>query len=376
MKPATLAVLGVLGAAALGAGLLLGRDPTGAGTQDAGASAGPAAGQLAFPALAPRLQSAARVEVVRGDRTLVVTKSGADQQQQRWVLPDKGGYPVQVDKLRGVLTGLTELRLVEARTSDPAQWGRLGLDDPRSTSGTAILLRVLDAGGAVIAEAVLGHRRVRMGGNVPEQIFVRLPGQQQTWLAEGRLAADADPQLWLDRDIADIPNARVAEARVMRGGDVPPLEVARAEGAGSKPTLRLPAEHGPVEEYRVEDVFRAFETLTLTDVQPVGAAMPGESVGTSAFTTTDGLRVEVAGNRAGDQFWVRLAASGPGSEPLQARWSGWAYQLGQWKEKQLLPRLEDLLATPPASAAPAAAPAASDAPASPDAAAPAPPAAQ
>lgn len=328
MRPATVAVLGVLGAAALGAGLLLSRETP--ATQEA------EAGRLAFPGLAPRLQGAARIEVVRGDRTLVVQKSG-----DRWVLPDKGGYSVQVEKLRGLLTGLTELRLVEARTSDPQQWGRLGLDDPRQATGTAILLRVLDGSGAALAEAVLGHRRVRMGGTVPEQIFVRLPGQQGTWLGEGRLAADADPQLWLDREVADIPSAGMAEARATRGAEM--VEVARVDG---KPALRQPAQHGPVEDYRVEDVFRAFESLTFTDVQPA-ASIPGEPVGTAVFTTGDGLKVEVAGNRAGEQFWVRLTASGTGSEAMQARWNGWAYQLGQWKEKQLLPRLEDLLAAPP-----------------------------
>jgi len=28
---------------------------------------------------------------------------------------------------------------------------------------------------------------------------------------------------------------------------------------------------------------------------------------------------------------------------LQARFEGWAYQLGLWKEKAMIPRIEDLL---------------------------------
>jgi hypothetical protein len=27
---------------------------------------------------------------------------------------------------------------------------------------------------------------------------------------------------------------------------------------------------------------------------------------------------------------------------LNARWRGWVYQIGQWKEKAMIPRLEDL----------------------------------
>ena len=45
---------------------------------------------------------------------------------------------------------------------------------------------------------------MRTQGNVPEEIYVRRPDDNQSWLAEGSLQADADPQLWLDRDIMNI----------------------------------------------------------------------------------------------------------------------------------------------------------------------------
>ncbi len=54
-----------------------------------------------------------------------------------WGLEDRGGYRVQPSKLRGMLTALTELRLVEPRTADPSQFSRLGLEDPNGTTGTS-----------------------------------------------------------------------------------------------------------------------------------------------------------------------------------------------------------------------------------------------
>ena len=78
-----------------------------------------------FPGLAPKLQDAARIEITHQGKTLVIAKHG-----DTWGLADRGGYPVQQDKLRGMLTALTELRLVEPRTTDPAQFSRLGLEDP------------------------------------------------------------------------------------------------------------------------------------------------------------------------------------------------------------------------------------------------------
>ena len=67
-----------------------------------------------FPDLAPQLQDAARIEITHQDKTTAIARHG-----DAWGLVDRGGYPVQASKLRGMLTALTELRLVEPRTTDP-----------------------------------------------------------------------------------------------------------------------------------------------------------------------------------------------------------------------------------------------------------------
>ena len=91
---------------------------------------------------------------------------------------------MQETKLRGLLTGLTELRLAEPRTSDPAEYARLGLEDPtKDTKGTANLLRVLDGDGKPIVALIVGHRRTRTQGDVPEEVYVRRPDEAQCWLA-------------------------------------------------------------------------------------------------------------------------------------------------------------------------------------------------
>ena len=204
MKPRTLIALVVIGVLAIAGGWYFGT------AQRAGEQQAYDGGRLMFPDLAPKLQDATRIEITHQDKTTAIEKHG-----DTWGLADRGGYVVQASKLRGMLTALTELRLVEPRTSDPEQFNRLGLEDPNGKTGTSNLLRVLDASGKPIAALIVGHRRVRTQGNVPEQVYVRRTDDNQTWLAEGSLQADADPQLWLDRDIMNIDHARIAE----RGGD-------------------------------------------------------------------------------------------------------------------------------------------------------------
>lgn len=337
-----------------------------------------AEGRLAFPGLAAKLDQARKITVTRGGTTLVIVR-GADGV---WGVADRGNYPVLATRVHELLAGLTELRLAERRTADPALLDRLGLEDPEKEGSTANLLQVLDGEDQPILGLIVGRRRVRVQANVPETVYVRRPGETQAWLAEGRIPVDNDRQLWFDRDIANIARARVARVEVTRDGG----HLVFATGDDGKFALVEPTEHPDLDEYRVEDVSRGFEMLSFTDVLPDAEGPDGE-VGGAVFTLTNGVRIAVRVARKGEEVWARFAASGEGeakaeAEKLQAHFAGWAFQLGAWKEKSFAPRLADLQAeerhpqgqapagaTPPATATPPAAadaaPPATESPAAP-----------
>jgi hypothetical protein len=344
MTPRTLLILLIVGVAAVAGGWYFGT------AQQPGEQQSYNAGKLMFPDLAAHMQDAARVEVSHQGKTLAIVRHG-----DAWGLADRGGYVVQVSKLRGMLTALTELRLVEPRTTDPAQFNRLGLEDPNGKDATSNLLRVLDASGKPIVALIVGHRRVRTQGNVPEQVYVRRPDDNQTWLAEGSLQVDADPQLWLDRDIMNVDHARIAGVAVTHGDEK--LEFARD---GQKLLLKSPADHQALDDYKLEDVARGLELLTFQDVQtdkdPVG-----DEVGRSVYTTNDGMAVTATVFKGDKDIWVRFSVTGSDkakaeADKLNARLAGWTYQLGSWKQKALVPTMDELKAPPPEKPAPEAMP--------------------
>jgi hypothetical protein len=328
MQRRALLLLGGAAAATLGAALLL--RPTDAPPPPDDAP------RLAFEGLTPRLAQAARIEIVRHDATLILTRRG-----ETWLLPAKDEHPARQERVRELLVGLTELRLTEPRTGNPELFDRLGVEEPMRAGATSSLLRVLDAQGRPLAEIVIGRRRVRVQGNVPESAFVRRPGENRAWLAEGRVPLDADPQLWLDRDIANIPRERVREVVIAREGE-PPLALRR----GGEPEGRLavvePPEPPPLDEINLDELGRAFEFLTFLDVLRE-AAIPGERLGEARFVLSDNLAIRVRVHRDEDRIWAVLAAEGDDEAArLNARWRGWAYQVGAWKERAFVPRLDDL----------------------------------
>ena len=293
-------------------------------------------GGLAFPGLAQRLANAARIEVRRHDGALEIIRRG-----DVWVLPTKGDYPIRQEKLRELLTGLTELRLMEPRTGNSEMFDRLGLEDPLRAGATSTLLRVVDAQGAALVELVIGRRRVRTQGNVPESAYVRRPNENQAWLAEGRIPVDADPQLWLDRDVANLPRERVQRVVVARAGEEA-LVLTHSGQPDGKLAITTPADAPPADDISLDEVSRSFEFLTFLDVRREADA-PGEALGETRFELTDRLAIIARPRKQGEEIWVTLTAEGDDEAArLNARWRGWIYQIGQWKEKAMIPRLLDL----------------------------------
>ncbi|MBE9606494.1 DUF4340 domain-containing protein [Acetobacteraceae bacterium H6797] len=352
MKRRALLLLGTAAVASVAAAVVLTpRTPENVDPNSAG---------LAFPGLTQKLSGAVTIEVRNAEHRLQIKRQDGD----RWVLPEKDNYPVRQDRVRELLVGLTELRLTEPRTANPELLGRLGLDDPEKAGSTALLLRVLDGAGNTIAGLIAGRRRVRTQGNVPEAIYVRRPNENQAWLAEGRLAIDADPALWLDRDIANLPRERLRTISVMRV-DEPPLGLRRTGDPDGRLILTAPDGVAATQESALDEISRAFEFLTFTEVK-AASRLGGASIGSSRFELTDNLAVAVKGVREDENIWITLTASGDDEAArLNARWNGWAFQVGSWKEKAFLPRLEDIKQQQPP-----AAPAADAAPPSPPAAAP------
>ena len=367
MTPRTLVLLVVLGVVAIACGWYFGIDTLPSAQQSA------STGKLMFPDLAPRLQQATKIEVLHQGKPMVIEKRSING-QVRWGLADRGDYPVQETKLRAMLTALTELRLVEQRTADPTQFATLGVEDPDAKDSNSSLLRVLDASGKAIAALIVGHRRVRTGADVPEEVYVRRPNENQSWLAEGSLEVDSDPQLWLDRDIMNIDHSRIAKVVVTRGNET--LQFARAN---DKFALDTPADHPKLDDYKLEDVARALELLTFDDVRP-DAAPAGDALGKSVFSTSDGLTVTALiypapapaaakpdaapAPEADRDLLARFSVTGDAkakaeADRLQARLAGWTYRVGAWKQQSLVPSLEDLQAAAPAkpAATPESAPA-------------------
>jgi hypothetical protein len=99
----------------------------------------------------------------------------------------------------------------------------------------------------------------------------------------------------------------------------------------------------------------ALETLDLDDVKPAAELLvPDKDVATAAFTTFDGLTVEVRLVERDKTNWIAISATGSGSaeadaKKIEDKVARWTYAIPAYKADLLKTKLADLIETPKGS---------------------------
>jgi hypothetical protein len=310
-------------------------------TGDRQASSTPA-NRPAFPALAGELGEVASVALERKGLAATFLRWG-----NHWFVAQKGNYPAATGKLRQIVLSLADMRLVEPKTRLADLYPRLEVEDPGS--GPATLVAVADRSGKDLARLIVGKRRFDRLGEGHDGVYVRRPGDAQSWLASGDLDLSGDLASWLDRQIVDIPDGRIAKVSLTEPNGTR-LVLSRAKPDGQFAVEGAPASTKFKSDTATNEPAMALETLDLDDVAPA-AKMPVPSGGVAAasYTTFDGLTIDLRLDEKDKTDWIAVAATGSGKAAAEAnkiatRVKGWSYAIPSYKAAMIKTRLADLVA--------------------------------
>lgn len=306
-------------------------------------------------------------DTIGAGRRIIITSSDASYRIERaqrgnesiWVMRDRGDYPVLGGRLAQLTQGLEQLHFTRRMTSDPAKFDRLGVGDPRH-GGRGVLVQIEDGRGALLVNLVLG-----IAPTAPQNVvYVRRPGENQTWAAEGPLPPLRDVASWLNLRPLDLPVERLTH-----------VEISPAEGRsysldrGQDASWRLtsPPLATPLQS-SVASAAEAITQLSPIDVQPA-PAIQGTPVARIHALTSDGLTIDGELIASDNKTWLKLVARAqtPGAPAQEAaalaindRASAWAYALSDIQVNALAPPLSTIApaAGPaqPRTPAPSAAP--------------------
>ncbi|MGB9649441.1 MAG: DUF4340 domain-containing protein [Stellaceae bacterium] len=300
-----------------------------------------APGQPAFPALAAKLGDVASVTVSRNGTTMTFIRDG-----DSWLVAEKGNYPANAAKISQIVRAMADLTLVEPKTQNPDLYPRLEVEDPGH--GKSALVAVKDKSGGDLAQAIVGKRRYDRLGAGNDGVYLRKPGEAQSWLARGTLDPSGDPASWLDRQVIDISEKKIAKVTLTQP-DGSKLVISRAAPDASFAVEDAPADAKFKSESTTSGPATALETLDLDDVKPAGEwPVADKEVVTASFTTFDGLTVDLRLMERDKSNWIAISATGSGSAEADAkkiddRVSHWTYAIPAYKANLLKTKLADLL---------------------------------
>jgi Domain of unknown function (DUF4340) len=297
--------------------------------------------QSAFPALAARLGDVASVTVSRDGTTMTLIRDG-----DNWLVAEKGNYPANAAKISQIVRAVADLTLVEPKTQNPDLYPRLEVEDPGN--GKSTLVAVKDKSGGDLAQAIVGKRRYDRLGAGNDGVYLRKPGEAQSWLARGTLDPSGDAASWLDRQIIDISEKKIAKVTLTQA-DGSKLVISR-----SAPEAKFAVEDAPADakfksETATSGPATALETLDLDDVKPAGELpVPDKNVVTASFTTFDGLTVDLRLMERDKADWIAISAAGSGpaeanAKKIEDRVSHWTYAIPAYKANLLKTKLADLI---------------------------------
>ncbi len=368
-------------------------------------------GDAVFPGLSAKAGDVATVVVNAAGTTSTVQKQG-----NTWVLAEKGNYPVKIEKIKGLVVGLAQLKQLEPKTSRPDSYAKIGVEDPPSApapvpapdpanpsamppeKSQAALVTLKDASGAVIASAVVGKQHL----GTPPAVFVRKAGDAQSWLAEGQVEVPREVNGWIETQLINLSRDRIKSVTVTApGGETSPLVVHRetkeqpgfsVEGIPSGATLKDAGAADPVAT--------ALSYLNFDDVLAASGVAPPDGVSPTTYEarTFDGMVVTCKLFAKDGKHWARFEAAvdeaalpkapatpapapvdpakpaDPGTpdpaklaadeaakkaadvrkevKDFNDRHGGWMYSIPEFKAKNMVTRLDELLAETPPSPGP------------------------
>ena len=271
------------------------------------------------------------------------------REDNSWVVSARDGHPADFGKLAGFVSALADARILEEKTSNPDNFGQLGVDDPADGgSGTAVTL----SGDGFVYEVVVGKPAQR------SLRYARVSSETTSFLVDQELDLPDSPDDWLVTDIVDIPASRVRQVVIAHAdGETVAIEKASSEDANYS-VSDIPAGRELSYASVGNSIAGALANLTFDEVRRAGDGAPTT---TATFETRDGLQITVSVVSEDEVDWLRFSAAAEDAEEtldestaetsdpiaeaegINQRLGQWQYRIADYKKNLFVRRWEDIL---------------------------------
>lgn len=309
---------------------------------------------LFFPELQEQLGNIAKIEIQDNQNSLSFSREEND-----WTVDNLDNYPALPQKIKSTVIGVSELRIVSPKTTDPQFYGQLGVEDPSAEGAQSLLLKLYGENDQMVADLIVGLPRKSKAAAYNPGLYVRRPNEAQSYLVEGLLQINTTITDWYETALFDITYVKISEVEVTHP-DGDSYSVVKTDQDQSKfQLLPLPKEEKAVSEVilnRFGSLLNDFQSLSVQK-QMDTSQEPSIKINIASF---EGLNATIHAFQKDDlpyatfQFEFKKPEQDADDntnsidlqdnvDKLNAKLSGWLFQIPDFKYDVFKNKSADLL---------------------------------
>ncbi len=352
-----------------------------------------------FPNLGNVINEVTEINVNTKSESITLLR-GEDWQ---WRIKEKHSYPASLEKVQNLLLGAVHLTIVEAKTSNPSHYTKIGVEDISEEDAQSTLLTFKKTGGETVLKVIIGNDRMAKTDSTRREIYVRKQDDKQAWRTTGQLPIEDTLSNWLNQQIVDINSEKIRQINITHPEGDSLLVFKDSQKEEEYQLADLPDNAEVKLPYVLDNIATTLARLDFDEVAPVSESevkFNDDETTRAVFTTFDGLEVTMTTTAKDGKHYAKFAAafnqaavvepqknedegassedkddeavsSGIESQPekaeempiisaekqaekLNAKFKEWVYELSEYKVDDLAKTHDELISvsTPPAQETP------------------------
>ena len=302
--------------------------------------------ELFFPDLSAHVRQIAHIRVRSKQGTVDVVFNP----EKTWVVASHDDYPASFDQVRQTIIGMVALTALERKTARKDWFHYVDLVAPEN-GGNGTEITLMDEKGGVIASVIAGKTANIGDPNGAVGLFVRHPGDTQSWLARSVFEPRSDAGDWLDKQVMSIDRERIEQADIDPASGPSYVVMRDRPSDADFKLVDLPKGRELAYDGAADGVGAAIVDFTFDDVKPARQFDFSDPHKAARIVTRtfDGLVVTVNVLHEGNDYWATVSAEGTKPDAakeardINVHANGWAYKLPEYKGVQFTTPLENLL---------------------------------
>lgn len=279
---------------------------------------------LMLPELAAQASQLQQIKIESAGDTLVVDSQKSGEQ---WVINNMDGYTAQTSQLADLIGQLKEAKKLEAKTTKAELFHHLGLRDISDEDSKAMLITLV--AGDQTHQLLVGDTAKNGKGQ-----YVRLAGEQQTWLIDQSISKPETAKDWIKTKLFDFSMNDIK--RIELTGKYS-YQLSKADQEQGNFSLdQLPDDHQLKYESVVDMIPRAVSNLKFDDLlkrDQLPELTDSQNLAVTLFSDESVVNLTVAkASKASEDEQTKYYAQLNGSDPL---WEQWAYEISEYHYNQL-----------------------------------------